>query len=113
MKRVLVILALVCASCTSFNMGDANRLRKGMSPDMVLGLVSKGPRTTVTFTIPSEPRSRFSAQVYDLALGSAKADYYAVFENDKLIYWGHPYEFNRYPDPRMNEIGAAAVAAAE
>lgn len=113
MKIILVVYSLVCVSCTSFNMADANRLSKGMTPDMVLGLVSKGPRTTVTFTIPSEPRTTFTAQVSDLALGSAKADYYAVFEEGELVYWGHPYEFNRYPDPRMNEIGAAAVAAAQ
>ena len=93
---IALVLALVLGACSAFNLGDANRLQRGMTPTQVEALVSKGPRTTV-----------------DLALGSTAAEYYAVFRNGKLLYWGHPYEFNRHPDASINAIGAAAVAATD
>jgi hypothetical protein len=41
--------------------------------------------------------------------GGISGDYYLVFKDSKLMYWGYPYEFNRYPDPIYNELGAAVV----
>ena len=48
--------------------------------------------------------------VFDLKLVGIRADYMAIFDRDRLLYWGHPYEFNRHPDALINELGAAAVA---
>ncbi len=112
--RFFVFALVVCSmvGCTAFTVGDANKLRRGMTPDAVETLVSKGPRLTVDFEVPSLAGERFTTMVFDLALGTTAADYYAVFRGGKLYYWGHPYEFNRYPDPEMNAIGKAAVEAA-
>ncbi|MCX6139661.1 MAG: hypothetical protein NTX15_02330 [Candidatus Kapabacteria bacterium] len=110
---VLGIASTLIVSCSSFNVADANKFQKGMSPEQVEGIASNGPKKTVTFKLPAESTSTFTALVFDLSIGSASADYFAVFENNKLLYWGHPYEFNRYPDSRMNAIGKAAVEAAD
>lgn len=111
--KIFVLAIALCglAACTAFTVGDANKLRRGMTPEAVETLVSKGPRRTVDFEVPSLAGERFTTMVFDLALGTTAADYYAVFRNGKLYYWGHPYEFNRYPDPEMNAIGKAAVEA--
>lgn len=105
-------LLFICTSCTTFGLSDANKLQMGMSATTVEDLVSKGPKKTFDFTVVALPGSTFKAMVFDLALGSTKAEYYAVFKNDGLYYWGHPYEFNRHPDPNINAVGKAAVAAA-
>lgn len=109
----IAVTGALMASCTSFTVANANKFQKGMSPSQVEDIASKGPKKTVAFTLPSEPSATFKALVFSLSIGSATADYYAVFEDEKLLYWGHPYEFNRYPDPRMNAIGMAAVVAAD
>ncbi len=107
------VLGVVLVACSAFNLGDANRFQRGMSPAQVESIASKGPKVVVDFTVPSIPRDTFQVMVFDLALGSAAAEYYAVFRNGKLYYWGHPYEFNRHMDSEMNAIGAAAVKAVD
>jgi len=109
----IALLCIVLSACAAFNLGNANRFQKGMTPDQVESIASKGPKKVVEFTIASIPAETFTAMVFDLALGSTAADYYAVFRNGKLYYWGHPYEFNRHPDKELNMIGQAAVSAAE
>lgn len=106
-------LVLISTSCTTFGLGDANKLQVGMSAATVTDLVSKGPKKSFDFTVVALPGNTFKAMVFDLTLGSTNAEYYAVFKNDELYYWGHPYEFNRHPDPNINAVGKAAVAAAQ
>ena len=33
--------------------------------------------------------------------------YILAFENDKLLFWGLPEDFNKSPDPKLNKIGKA------
>jgi len=103
------VFCLTLLSCTSFSLYDANRLQKGMSVQTVSDLVSKSPKNTYTIHLKSEPNATLTVMSFDMKSGGTTSDYFAVFENDQLLYWGYPYEFNRYPDPRMNEIGKAAV----
>ena len=110
MWRIAVVVVLgVLISCSAFDIADANKLQKGMSSAKVLDLVSKGPRIAYTITLPSDPTSKLEVMAFDLKNAGTEASYFAVFENEKLIYWGYPYEFNRYPDVRVNEIGRIAV----
>lgn len=111
MKFILVLVAACCTACVAFDHGDANKFQRGMTPETVLDLASKEPKRSVVFTIASDPNASFRALVFDLALGSTSAEYFVVFEADRLLYWGHPYEFNRHPDARINEICKAAVDA--
>lgn len=98
-------VAVVLQSCAAFTLSDANLFQKGLSEATVLGKVSKGPKKMFAISLKSDPSRSFRVLLFKLTLGSTDADYIAVFENDKLFYWGHPYEFNRYPDPLYNEIG--------
>lgn len=97
--------AFLLQSCTSFTLTDANLFQKGISEATVLDKVSKGPEELFSISLKSDPSRSFRVLLFKLTLGSTDADYITVFEKDKLLYWGHPYEFNRYPDPLYNEIG--------
>ena len=33
---------------------------------------------------------------------------YVAFVDNRLYYWGYPYEFNRHSDPLINKIGHLA-----
>ncbi|MBC8124712.1 MAG: hypothetical protein H7X70_03160 [Candidatus Kapabacteria bacterium] len=115
--------SLLIVSCATSSMGlaDSNRLQKGMTSAMVQEVLSVEPKQTVTFKVPQGSNNTIIAMVFDMSVGHTssgfwtlfvgkpKSDYFAVFENDVLLYWGHPYEFNRHPDPRLNEIGKLAV----
>ncbi len=101
----LTLAVLFLASCSSFELSDANKLQKGMTSAQVLNTVSKGPDKTFDIRIPSRPNMQYTIYQFTLKLGGITADYVAAFSDDKLLYWGHPYEFNRYPDPVINEIG--------
>ncbi len=114
------LLFVSCASST-MSLSEANRLQKGMTSASVSEVLSVEPRQTVTFAVPQGSNNTIIAMVFEMSVGRTssdfsslfvskpKSDYIAVFENDKLLYWGHPYEFNRHPDPRLNEIGRIAV----
>jgi hypothetical protein len=105
--------AILLASCSSFELSDANKLQKGMTTEQVLNTVSKGPDNIFDIRIPSRPSMQYTIYQFTLKLGGIKADYLAAFNDDKLLYWGHPYEFNRYPDPVINEIGREALIHAK
>jgi len=109
----LAIVTVVLTSCSSFELSDANKLQKGMSPSTVLNTVSKGPDRVFDISIPSRPNMKYTIYMFTLKLGGITADYIAAFNDDKLLYWGHPYEFNRYPDPVINEIGREALVHTE
>lgn len=104
-----LVLALLMFGCSAFTLSDTNRLVKGMSVDQVLGVVSKGPEDEFNVNVPSDPRTTFHVLLFELKHGGVSGNYYLVFKDDKLFYWGYPYEFNRYPDPTYNELGEAVV----
>lgn len=112
-RIVITVVSVVLFSCAAFDLADANKLQKGMSAATVLDLVSKGPSKTFPISLPNEGGRKLEVMAFNLKNAGVEADYYAVFENDKLIYWGYPYEFNRYPDVRYNEIGRLAVSEAK
>lgn len=110
---VFIVLAITLASCAKFTLSDSNKIQKGMAPAQVNDIVSKGPEKEFMMSIYTAPSKKYFVQVYDIQVGSYNSDYFAVYENDKLLYWGYPYEFNRHPDPLLNEIGKTAVAEYE
>jgi hypothetical protein len=106
---VWIIVTLAVIGCSAFTLSDTNKLTKGMSVEHVLGVVSKGPVDEFDINLPSDPRTTLHVLQFNLKNGGTSGDYYLVFKDDKLMYWGYPYEFNRYPDPTFNEIGAEVV----
>jgi hypothetical protein len=84
-----------------------------MSIEEVSQKVSKGPISEFDMSIYSAPSKKYFVQVYSIHTGGYNSDYFAVYENGKLLYWGYPYEFNRHPDAMLNEIGRTAVAEYE
>lgn len=108
---LLLIVVVIVGSCTAFELGNANSFSRGMTKEQVLDIANQGPRKTAEFTVNAAPGDQFTVMLFDLALGTTAADYFSVFRNGKLMYWGHPFEFNRHADPLINAIGEAAVLA--
>jgi len=109
MKKLLILVASVTVmitaqSCSVFTLADANTLQKGMSSAEVLSIVSKGPRETLV-----NASKNLEVQVFQMTIGSYKADYIAAYKSGKLLYWGYPYEFARHNNPEIVEIGTWAV----
>lgn len=104
-----IVCLIVLAGCAAFNLGDANRLQKGQTKDQVLDVVSKGPSKTFEIKAPGDASRKLEVMSFVLKNAGTATEYFAVFEDNKLLYWGYPYEFNRHPDIRLNEIGRLAV----
>jgi len=110
-----IVLTLICiftlAACTTyFTLSDSNNMQRDMTVEEVASKVSEAPVKEFDITIYSAPSKKYFVQVYDLYTGKYNSDYFAVYENGKLLYWGYPYEFNKHPDATLNEIGRTAVA---
>lgn len=114
-KSFLIILsiALVVTSCKTYSFAEADMINKGMTASTVLSLTSIRPTVDVPFTVPGHTTSDYRVMVFPQVIGSKSADFYIVFESDKVIYWGHPYEFKRHPDQTLNDIGKAAYEAVQ
>ncbi len=114
--RLYLFLAAISASiafnsCAQFTLADANMLSKGMTVKDVGDSISKGPQNTFEINLPSSPNKKYYVEQYIISFGDYKSVYFCVYEGGKLLYWGYPLEFNRHPDPTLNEIGRAATAA--
>lgn len=113
----LFIVAIFCSSslisCFRFTLVDANAIQKGMARSEVAKIVTKGPVKEFEIRLNSAQSNKYFVQFYEIASGGFLSDYFAVYENDKLLYWGYPYEFNRHPDTKLNEIGKELVAEFE
>lgn len=64
-----------------------------------MALASKGP-----YKFLSNPAMHLDIQVYKIAMGDYQSDYFLAFKDNKLYYWGFPYEFSRHSDPFINDI---------
>lgn len=114
-KSFLIILsiAVVATSCRSYSFTEADMINKGMTASTVLSLTSMRPTADVPFSVPGHTTSDYRVIMFPQVIGSNSADFYIVFESDKVIYWGHPYEFKRHPDQTLNDIGKAAYEAVQ
>lgn len=81
-----------------------------MSVKEVIGLVGE---SNLNFKLASlsKPGKKYLVHIYVILSGQVETPYICAYENEKLIYWGYPWEFNRHLDPVLNEIGAAGLAA--
>lgn len=105
-KLGILILIALAPGCVRFTITDTNKFYKGMSATKVLESVPIKPTDEFNIKVPSDPNTLFYVLQFDLHHGGIAADYFLLFKGPKLLYWGYPYEFNRYPDPVLNEIGA-------
>ena len=83
-----------------------------MTVEEVVSLSSKNPKLNFTINLPSN-RMSYRVLMFRINTGNLESDYFAVFTDNKLMYWGHPYEFKRYPDPIVQEIGNEALSEAD
>lgn len=110
---VVFVCTIILTSCNHITINDVNNIQKGMSRTQVQTIVSTKAVKEFTIALSSRPDSRYFIQVFSFFVEEYQSDYFIVYENEKLLYWGYPYEFNRHPDPLLNDIGKTAVAEYE
>ncbi len=110
---IFLSIAVVATSCKTYSFAEAEMINKGMTASTVLPFTSIRPTIDVPFTVPVHTISDYHVMMFPQVIGSNSADFYIVFETDKVIYWGHPYEFKRHPDQTLNDIGKAAYDAVQ
>ncbi len=107
LAALAVVVFLV--SCVTVTLDNIAKLRKGMTVDEAKS------------TLPLPPKNEFPVEmadasiyiyvcVYTLSSGDYKSNYFLVFRDNRLFFWGYPQEFARSTDSLINEIGEKAVA---
>jgi hypothetical protein len=105
----LCIAASLLGGCANFGLQDINKFEKGMSVERVLDVSGSGPREDWELVVAGGGSSKYRALIFDIVMANQRNKYIAAFENGSLIYWGYPYEFMRFPDKKINEIGKAVI----
>ena len=116
----IITLILFCTmsllSCITNHRTSTHNLKamqKGMTKIEAINQATKEPIKEFEIALNSVPSKKYYILVYEITGyggGDYDSDYFVVFENDRLIYKGYPYDLNRHPNATLNEIGKIAVA---
>lgn len=106
--RLIVIgllLATIVGCVSVLTLEDVSKLRKGMTPYEAREISKLEPLYKFNFQFPKTDGEDIEALVYELSSGTYKSNYYYLFINDALEFWGYPHEFARSTKKQINEIG--------
>ena len=88
--------------------GNLSDLEIGMKIGNAIGKFSDEPEADLKFQVPGlDGEARVIT--YNLISGDYVSDYFLVFLDNNLVYWGYPHEFARHDDPKINKLGWIAV----
>lgn len=126
MKKIIftAALAIMVASCTTYKFAALYQLRRGMSYQEAkqvltdenydgMETISSYESDTYTEKIENDSiRIVFMMKEYQARTKNDEALYIFAFQNDKLIYWGFPYEFTLSQNAKYSKIGTKAMEIA-
>ena len=99
---LLVLLSVAgCVPKEWLTRGDLVHMRKGMSPGEVAALATIPPKCTIEV----DRQDSSVIEVFPMSATSYYGDYYVLYREDKLIYWGYPHEFLRSEDDSISAAG--------
>lgn len=115
-RRALLIIACISffVSCVHpqphrITLWHLAKLRQGMTVEESQKVTNKSPKHTF-FLDGLEGNDTIEVHAYILFSGAYGSNYFLVYRNKRLIYWGYPHEFARSKDPVLNEIGRKAAS---
>ncbi|MBK6292265.1 MAG: hypothetical protein IPF59_11060 [Ignavibacteria bacterium] len=83
---IFLSIAVVATSCKTYSFAEAEMINKGMTASTVLPFTSIRPTIDVPFTVPGHTTSDYRVMMFPQVIGSKSAEFYVVFESDKVIY---------------------------
>ncbi|UCE73013.1 MAG: tetratricopeptide repeat protein, partial [Methanomassiliicoccales archaeon] len=113
-RGALVILATISffVSCAQMTLRDVGKLRQGMTVQESQMVTNISPK--YTFSLDTiEGDGPIEVHSYILTSGDYRSNYFLVYRDGQLMYWGYPHEFARSKDPLLKEIGRKAVKRLE
>jgi hypothetical protein len=99
---VIVLQSLIgCVPKTSLVRSDLVYFRKGLTPSEVAAIATTAPKCVVEV----DRDNSAIVEVFPMSSSSYYGDYYVLYVDGKLDYWGYPHEFLRSEDSRLNKAG--------
>jgi len=95
-----------CIASAYFN---TKNIKQGMTVEHVSTLFSEHEKTLFNIEVDSKIDKPFLIVAYKRGFYPNYYDYFVAYEDNKVIFWGYPYEFNRHENPLINEIGLKAL----
>jgi len=127
MKYILILSITILGlfGCTSYKFASLYQLKRGMTYDNAtailtdehyngMELISSLKDDTHTIKKGEDTyKVLFMIKKYRRQTSNHESLYMFAFQNDKLLYWGFPYEFNLSHDSKYNSIGEGATEVAK
>lgn len=108
-KLIIIITLVICTSCTMFLYEELAHIHKGMNATEVTNVIDSGDYGPGIELINDDiNEDLYSADNNIKYLVTEKftpqeTEYYIfVFQNDKLVYWGAPYQIANHSDPDIS-----------
>jgi hypothetical protein len=80
--------------------------RKNMPRCQVLAFIGFDPAANFAVAPSDGP---LTVDVFQHVNGNYVSDYFLLYENDNLLYWGYPHEYAKHSDPKIQKAGRSAV----
>lgn len=114
-----LMLMLTFTSCSYHANYNISSLKKGINIDETIELMEEGDfgleliddeYENELYNVKEIENSEVLIvnRIYTPKLGYDEVYYILAFEDNKLIYWGLPYEFANHPEMKIKEIGKFA-----
>ena len=108
--KVLIAMCFVgLTSCQTLVTKHNIRLSKGSTLDAF-----KKEDVDIDFKIAlpklsAKNKAKYEVYITTIHGANTKELYYYAFQDDKLVYWGYPYQFTRNENALIQEIGEEAL----
>lgn len=103
------ICLMLFQGCAQMTLTHVAKLRIGMTIVETLSVTNVSPKHK--FILDNiDTADEIEVHSYLLSSGDYISNYFLVFRNKKLIFWGYPHEYARNNDPFINKIGQQAVS---
>jgi hypothetical protein len=105
---ILLFVCLLFGGCDAhyLNNHHLDGFRKGMPRCQVLAFLGFDP---VAYFVVASDDGSLAVDVFRHVNGNYVSDYFLLYENDKLLYWGYPHEYAKHSDPKIQKAGRSAV----
>ncbi|MFM2133508.1 MAG: hypothetical protein RL156_789 [Bacteroidota bacterium] len=104
---LLLGFALAIQGCTSFVGEKLLPLRKGMAVNEVVDTDEMvDAKKVIALVSPDlDSKHKYTALLSSMRSAAEENRWVYVFKDEKLLYWGYPYQLTRHPDDEIRIAG--------